>query len=203
MKTGAVVVAAGLSSRMKAFKPMLQISGSTVIKTAISTLKSAGVSTVVVVTGNNAGELRKHLSGLNVMCLYNERYASTDMFHSACMGLNHIQDKANRVFFLPGDVPLFSRQSLFTMIGYMYYSDCSILLPTHNGKRGHPVLIKSHIIPRLVSYKGDGGLKGAIDAFDGTKKTIELPDKGITIDVDRPEDYHLLKRYAESIKFNK
>ena len=37
MKTGAVVLAAGLSSRMKSFKPMLPLAGSTVIKTAIST----------------------------------------------------------------------------------------------------------------------------------------------------------------------
>ena len=51
METGAVVVAAGLSSRMKSFKPMLPLAGSTVIKTAISTLRAAGVTTIVVVTG--------------------------------------------------------------------------------------------------------------------------------------------------------
>ncbi len=58
MRTGAVMVAAGMSSRMKSFKPMLQLAGSTVIKTAISTLKSAKVAGIVVVTGNNAEELK-------------------------------------------------------------------------------------------------------------------------------------------------
>ena len=69
MKTGAVVLAAGLSSRMKSFKPMLPLAGSTVIKTAISTLRAAGVTTIEVVTGKNAEALCKHLSEVDVECV--------------------------------------------------------------------------------------------------------------------------------------
>lgn len=199
MKTGAVVVAAGLSSRMKSFKPMLQLAGSTIIRTAVSTLKSAGVSTVVVVTGNNAEELSRHLSKLDVICIYNENYDRTDMYYSARMGLNHIQGKTDRVFFLPADVPLFSRQSLFTMMGYMDCTGCSILIPSHNGKQGHPILLKNGVLPQLLYYEGQEGLKGAIGVFDGAKETIELPDMGMTIDADKPEDYQLLQKYAKSM----
>lgn len=198
METGAVVVAAGLSSRMKSFKPMLQLAGSTVIKTAISTLKSAGVSKIVVVTGRNAEELEKHISNLDVICIFNENFEETDMFYSACMGLKYIQHKTDRVFFLPADVPLFSRQSLFTMIGYMDVSNCSILTPLHNGKRGHPLLLKNSVISDLLVFKGEGGLRGAVDMFSGPKDMIELPDIGMTIDADKPEDYELLQQYAKS-----
>jgi molybdenum cofactor cytidylyltransferase len=200
MKTGAVVVAAGLSSRMKSFKPMLPLVGSTMIKTAISTLESAGVTTIVVVTGNNAEALGKHLADVDAECINNESYASTDMYYSACMGLNHIRDKVGRVFFLPCDVPLFSRQSLVAMMEYMDQSSCSILLPAHNGKKGHPVLIKNDAIPQIVSHRGGGGLRGAIEAFSGVKDVIDLPDAGITMDADNPEDYKLLQSYANSIR---
>ncbi|ATW25749.1 NTP transferase domain-containing protein [Candidatus Formimonas warabiya] len=199
MKTGAVVAVAGLSLRMKSFKPMLQLAGSTVIKTAVSTLKSAGVSPVVVVTGNNAEQLTKHLANLDVVCIYNENFATTDMYYSASMGLRYIQDKTDRVFFLPADVPLFSRQSLFTMMGYMDCSNCRILTPEHNGKGGHPLLIDSSVIPQLLSYRGEEGLRGAVEAFTGLKETIELPDIGMTIDADKPEHYELLQQYAKSI----
>jgi molybdenum cofactor cytidylyltransferase len=199
MKTGAVVVAAGLSSRMKSFKPMLQLAGSTIIKTVVSTLRSAGVSTVVVVVGKNADKMIEHLSEPYVVCVYNKDYAQTDMFYSACIGLRFIQHKTDRLFFLPGDVPLFSRQSLITMMGYMDSCSCSIVIPSYNGKRGHPVLMKNNVIPEIVSYKGDGGLKDAIGAYAGVKDVIELQDPGITIDADRPEDYRLLKNYAKSL----
>ena len=61
----------------------------------------------MVVTGNNAEALCKHLSDVDVECVYNEIYASTDMYYSACMGLNHIRDKTGRVFFYPAMCPFF------------------------------------------------------------------------------------------------
>ena len=121
------------------------------------------------------------------------------MYYSACMGLNHIRDKTGRVFFLPCDVPLFSRQSLVAMMEYMDRSSCSILIPAHRGEKGHPVLIKNDAIPQIVSHKGEGGLGGAIEAFIGIKDVIELPDAGITMDADNPDDYKRLQCYAKSI----
>lgn len=198
MKIGAVVAAAELYSKMTSFKPMLQLGGSTVIKTTISTLKSSGISTIVVITGKNAKQLSNHLSKLDVICIKNEKYAHTDMYYSASMGLNYIKDKTDRVFFLPADVPLFSGQSLFSMIGYMDCHNCDILIPSNKGKGGHPILIKNEVIPKLLLYHGDKGLKGAIDAFPGKKEVIELQDIGMIIDADKPEDYHLLKKHVKN-----
>lgn len=196
MKTSAVIAAAGMSSRMKAYKPMLPLCGSTIIKTVISTLRSGGVDEIVVVTGHNAGMLREHLAQTGVSCLFNDRYQTTDMFCSAKIGLAYMQDRCDRVFFLPGDVPLFSSESLHVMQEYMTRRGCEILLPTHDGKPGHPILIGQHAIAPLLGYQGNGGLKGAIDSFEGAKAAIPLPDAGMTMDADTPEDYDRLKAYA-------
>ena len=56
-KTGAVLVAAGLSSRMGEFKPMLPFGDSTIALHMVTMLKRLGVSPLVVVTGYRAGEL--------------------------------------------------------------------------------------------------------------------------------------------------
>lgn len=196
MKTGAVIVAAGMSSRMKAFKPMLSLRSSTIIKTAIASLRSAGVGEIAVVTGNNAGLLSKHLSPTGVTCLFNPNYEATEMFDSAKIGLNYLKNRCGRIFFLPGDVPLFSKCSLMAMEADMNRGGCEILMPMHDGKAGHPILIDSRAIPFLVSYKGGGGLKGAIDSYPGFKRNIQLDDIGMTLDADRPEDYERLKEYA-------
>lgn len=195
MKTGAVVAAAGMSSRMKAFKPLLELGGSTMIGTAVASLQSAGIGEIAVITGNKAEELEKYLSATGVTCLYNDQYETTDMLYSAQIGLAYLKARCDRTFFLPGDVPLFSRQSLVWMMNDMDRSRCEILLPVHDGITGHPILIDSRAIPSLLRYKGDGGLKGAIDSFEGGKRTIELDDIGMTMDADRPEDYERLKEY--------
>ena len=71
MKTGAVVVAAGMSSRMNDFKPMMKNGSITIINRVITTLKQAGVDIVVVITGFQSKMLEKHLSKENIICLYN------------------------------------------------------------------------------------------------------------------------------------
>jgi CTP:molybdopterin cytidylyltransferase MocA len=197
VKSGAVLVAAGKSSRMKAFKPLLPLSGTTIIGRIIKTLKSKEVSPIVVVIGKQAGQLQEYLAGIDetgdIVCLYNEKYENTDMFYSACMGLEFIQERAEQIFFLPADVPLFSQQSLKIMTKEMDLGNCDMILPQRCGKQGHPILIKSKIIPTLLSYNGEQGLKGAIEEYDGKKETMELPDIGITLDADRRSDYELMK----------
>lgn len=200
METGAVIAAAGMSSRMKAFKPMLKLQNSTMIKMVISTLRAAGVDEIAVVTGNNADLLSEHLSPTGVTCLFNSRYATTQMFDSAKIGLDYLKNRCSRIFFLPGDVPLFSERSLKSMAEEMDRSCCKILMPMHDGKPGHPILIDSSAIPFLINDTGSSGLKGAIDRFPGLKRTIQLNDIGMTLDADRPEDYERLKEYAGRLR---
>ena len=77
MDTGAVVVAAGMSSRMGDFKPMLSIGSISVAQRVVATLKQAGAARVVVVTGYNAEELERHLASSGVVFLRNENYRTT------------------------------------------------------------------------------------------------------------------------------
>ena len=65
MQTGALIVAAGKSSRMVDFKPMLQLGSISIAQRVINNFRQAGISKVVVVTGYHADVLECHLaSGL-------------------------------------------------------------------------------------------------------------------------------------------
>lgn len=196
---GAVVVAAGLSSRMKDFKPMLPLGDSTVIRTLIAGLRGAGVSAILVVTGHNADRLREHLSGLDIEFADNKDYATTDMLCSAGIGLSFMKEKASRLFFLPGDIPLFSPSSLRLMMKTMDESGSRLVLPACNGRKGHPILIDSRAIPDLLTYHGGMGLKGAIAALGKSAEVLEVDDPGILLDADQPEDYRRLLQYAAEL----
>ena len=89
MRTGAVIIAAGHKSTISRFQPMLPVGDSTVIRRIIITLKRAGIEPVVVVTGQKADEVEKHIAGLRVICLRNQDYEQTQMYYSICMGLNY------------------------------------------------------------------------------------------------------------------
>lgn len=194
MKTGAVIVAAGTSSYINDFKPMLKIGGTTIIKRIITTLKQVGVDDIVVVTGNKADKLEKHISHMGVICMRNERFLETQMLDSARIGLKYLERECQRIFLIPSDIPLFSEDSLRKLLN----SSAEISSPSYQGKEGHPVLISSAIIPMLLSYDGADGLRGAIEYSN--KKIMQVPvdDEGILLHVNTANDYEeLLSRNLE------
>lgn len=177
LRTGAVIVAAGHKSKNSTFNPMLPVGDSTAIRRVIITLKRAGVSPVVVITGEQADAVEKHISNLQVICLRNEQYAVTQMFSSICMGLNYIEDLCDRVFVLPAKFPVFLRETLQRLM----QSDADVVRPVFGGHRGHPVLISSSVLRSVVSYKGEDGLRGALrqtaEVFH--EENIPVEDQGI------------------------
>ena len=83
---GAVILAAGLSTRMKAFKPLLPVDGRPALEGLIETVKAAGLSDITVVTGYNREALTPELARLGATEAYNENYES-GMFSSIQTGL--------------------------------------------------------------------------------------------------------------------
>ena len=188
MQTGAVIVAAGMSSRMGDFKPMLNIGSISIAQRVVATLQQAGVSRIVMVTGYNATLLERHLSGLGLIFLRNDNYAGTQMFDSAKIGLGYLRDKCERILFTPVDIPLFTSATVKALLA----SDAALACPVCGGKQGHPILIGSRLLDGILADSGEGGLKGAI-ARCGTPMTeIAVEDAGILHDADTPEDYRAL-----------
>lgn len=186
MRTGAVVVAAGHKSSVSSFSPMLPIGDSTVIRRIIITLKRSGIDPVVVVTGKQGDEVEKHIAGLRVICLRNQNYGNTQMYNSICLGLNYIEDLCDRVFILPAKFPMFLPETIKRMMDM----DAQVVCPVFEGRKGHPVLVSSNIIGKLLNYKGEKGLRGALRQVDVDRCAweVEVEDQGIILAVETDED---------------
>ncbi len=194
MDTGAVVVAAGMSSRMGDFKPMLSIGSISVAQRVVATLKQAGAARVVVVTGYNAEELERHLASSGVVFLRNENYRTTHMFDSALIGLRYLRDKCRQVLFTPVDIPLFTAATVDALLT----SGAELACPVCGGTRGHPILMSADVIDRVLEDSGEGGLSGALSRCGVPMTLVEVDDPGILHDADTPEDYRELLRMHNS-----
>ena len=102
MTYSGIITAAGLSSRMGDFKPLLKINGLPMIVHTVLSMQNAGVSPVCVVTGYRGDEIKSALNGYDVVFAENEDYASSDMLTSIKLGLEKIK-KSDGFFLLPGD----------------------------------------------------------------------------------------------------
>ncbi len=194
MKVGAVITAAGMSSRMGDFKPMLSIGSISVAQRIIATLQQSGITQIVVVTGYNADELERHLARSGVIFLRNENYENTEMFDSACIGLSYLRDKCDRILFTPVDIPLFRADTVEELL--KKHSD--VVYPVCAGSKGHPILLSAKVIDRLLAYRGEGGLAGALQALDLSESYLHIEDEGILYDADTPEDFDKLLEYHNS-----
>lgn len=194
MQTAALILAAGMSSRMGEFKPMLSIGSISVAQRVIATLQQAGVKKIVMVTGFNAEVLERHLAGSGVIFLRNENYETTQMFDSAKIGLAYLEKKCDRVLLTPVDVPLFTAK---TVRGLMD-SQAPLACPVCQGKQGHPIMIATHLFQEIMSDCGDQGLKGAMDRCSVKLLKIPVEDAGTIHDADTPEDFSTLVEYHNS-----
>lgn len=192
MQTGALIVAAGMSSRMGDFKPMLNIGSISIAQRIVANFRQAGVDKIVMITGFNATPLERHLAGNGIVFLRNENYETSQMFDSAKIGLEYLKDKVDIILFSPVDIPLFSS----TTVEKLIQSDTKLACPVCEGEDGHPIRIASSLVDIILSYSGGGGLKGALASCGEEMQRIPVDDPGILHDADTPEDYsNLLKMH--------
>lgn len=197
-KISAVIVAAGLSSRMKDFKPLLSIGKKTIIETVISNFQSSGAEEIVIVTGHRTGDIEKKLADYNVKFVKNENYETTHMFDSVCIGLKELKQKDGMVFITPSDSPFVQKFTLKKMIEEMDDSNLKVIQPSYEGKNGHPLLLSSDAVKGILKHDGTNGLQGAIDKFQSGFKNLSFVDPGVILDADRPKDYLKLIEYNEN-----
>lgn len=189
---GAVIVAAGLSSRMGAFKPLLPIGKLTMITRVVDLMRRMGAWPIVVVTGYRKEELEAHLEGESVVFVHNFRYRETQMLDSLLLGLTAVRKYCERVLICPGDVPLVTEDTVQRLLAV----NADFVRPTFEGLPGHPVLLRCDKISLLENYHGPEGLRGAIEDSGLELKEVVVNDIAITMDGDTPDDYgRLLSHY--------
>lgn len=196
METGALIVAAGKSSRMGSFKPMLNIGNITIAERILANFRQAGITKIVMITGYQAAELEHHLASHNIVFLRNEAYETTHMFDSVKIGLSYLKDKVDRILFTPVDVPLFTAETVCQLL----QSTAQAAVPYYEGKAGHPILLSCSIVDALLSDCGEAGLAGALSRNVSFLKKIPVSDGGIIHDADTPDDYQeLLSLHNQSL----
>jgi len=194
LRTGAVITAAGRSSRMGVFKPLLKIGSLTVIGRIIRGFQAASVKNIAIITGNNAEELENSLKGPEIVFLKNELYEHNEMFDSIKIGLEYQKEKCDKIFITPVDVPLFSSDTVKALL----CCKTDVGIPSYKGKTGHPIILGNDAASKILKYSGSGGLRSAITDLSLTVEHIETNDQGILFDMDTQEDYaSILELFSE------
>jgi molybdenum cofactor cytidylyltransferase len=195
----AVVPAAGCSTRMGVAKLALPLGELTILEHVIRGLQQGGVQDVVVVVGAHVPELamlaeraRAHVCAL--------REATSEMRQTVEHGLHWLEDHlhpqpADAWFLAPADHPLIDPQ-LVRQLAQAHAADRSrsIIVPVHEGRRGHPALFAWHHVADIYNYPPGLGLNDFIRSHAPDTLEVPAPSPTVYTDINTPADYGHLKR---------
>src|SRR6056297_2850333 len=183
-----IILAAGFSSRAHKFKMDLPIGNKLLLERTVEGMASV-CQRIIVVTGHNRNRVEQIVEPFSkVITVHNKKF-KMGMFTSVKKGASQV--KGTRFFLIPGDQPLVSSETYKKMLEV----DAPIIPPRCQGKKGHPVLFKSDLIPGLLEMSDDGILRDFIHEIGAT--CLDVDDYGIHLDVDTKQDYQNIINYFQ------
>jgi molybdenum cofactor cytidylyltransferase len=205
VRASGVLLAAGASTRFGSPKMLTPVppGGIPLLRKVLRTWLGSGFDEVIVVLGNHANAIRGTIEE-NLLRKVNrdESAAATvrfvenptwkaGMFSSVKAGLAATAAGSTHIAISPADLPFLSKKSLERVLSAVASLDAggsSLVVPTHAGRRGHPLLIPAALRSRLLSWPDSARLNQLFEEPDVTVHYLEGFDETILRDVDTPSD---------------
>jgi molybdenum cofactor cytidylyltransferase len=186
-RIGALVLAAGLSSRMGRNKLLIQFGGKPLVAHVVEAALTAELEPVVVVTGHQAEQVHGALSGLPLSWVHNPAYAD-GLASSLKAGLDALPADLAGVLVCLGDMPAVTADHLARLLAaFDPIEGRAICVPVHRGKRGNPVLLGSQLFDEMRELSGDSGARSLVARHDEWVCEVPMPDDAVLTDVDTAE----------------
>ena len=192
--SAAILLAAGQSKRMGAFKPLLPFGKKTVIESCIDYLREGGVETIVVVLGHRADEVRQKLENHDVTFALNPD-PNSEMGASIAAGVRALPTTASATLIALCDHPAVPASVVSTLIE-AWSNGARLVIPTWQTRGGHPVLVDLSLKPELLNLSASGGLKTLFDNHRSEVQRVEVDSPFIARDMDTWDDYLTLHKEA-------
>ena len=187
----AILLAAGRSERMGAFKPLLPFGRKTVVESCIDYLKRGGVQTIVVVLGHRADDLRKQLANTSVGFAVNPD-PNSEMSASIASGVRELPPQTKATIIALTDQPAIPVEIVATIINVWKTTDAKLIVPEYQGRGGHPVLVDLCFRKELLALDQQRGLRALFEAHRGQVRRLRVKSPFIARDIDTWEDYGAL-----------
>ncbi len=182
-RVAGIILAAGDSTRMGTQKLLLPVGDESMIERVARVAVDSGLSPIVAVTGRDHDAVAA-LLGDHVRVVRNPDPAR-GMLSSIRVGLEALPEDLDAVVLFLGDQPGCS----VTQVQALTAAKASIAVPTHAGRRGHPLLFGIQYREAILTRYDDTGMRGLLHEYADEVREIPLEDEGVLIDVDTPDDY--------------
>lgn len=192
VKVGSIILAAGLSRRMRKPKLLLDFHGKPVISYPVRLATKHRLYPIILVVGQYIHQMKERLSSYgNITYLYNPQ-CEQGMSTSLKLGFQSIEGDVDGVLIFLGDQPCVANEVIESLV--MEFKEnreagIKVVRPRYDGKEGHPILFDKDLFHEFQSLEGDEGGKRILKKYKDAIKYIDFPVADWGKDIDTEEDY--------------
>lgn len=183
----AILLAAGRSERMGAFKPLLPFGHTSVIQACLQSLREGGVEDIVIVVGHRADDIRAELKDSAVRIAVNDDPAS-EMDVSIARGTQSLAPNFSCVLVALVDHPAVPPAVVETLLA-AWQDGARLVIPTWKNRGGHPVLVDASFRKELTHLDPEHGLKSLFVKHHSQVQRIAVDTPYVARDIDTWDDY--------------
>ena len=189
----AIVLAGGAGARFGGGKLTAPWRGGALIDGALAAAFAAPVRSVTVVTGADdkvetaARAFAERTGQAARLHLVHCPDHAEGMGATLRTGVAALPPDAAGAFVFLGDMPLIPH-AILPALAAALAAGAPAAAPSFEGQRGHPVLFSAALLPRLRTLIGDQGAREVLRALGDQLVLVAVPDGGVLVDIDRPED---------------
>jgi molybdenum cofactor cytidylyltransferase len=183
----AVILSAGASSRMGRPKALIPYREGTFLEHLIQVTRHPRVGITRVVLGAGADEIRNITKLDEPLVVVNPNWQQGQL-SSICSGIRSLDGiETDGLILCPVDHPLVSARLVGDLIGQFYSNRKSIVLPTYDGRRGHPVIFSSALYGELLAAPPDKGARAVVWAHSSDVLEVPTSEEGVVLNINDPD----------------
>lgn len=175
-----LLLASGFSSRFGSPKSLAQLENNvSVINFIQNNLITSEVSEIIIVLGKDKSLIKPHiLSHPKIKSITNVHY-ELGQTSSLKAGLREIKPKTSAILLLPVDFPLIQTATFNTIMDEFNKSKKLVLIPTFQGRKGHPPIFDSSLIKDILGFDENRGFNIFLGRINHGCQEFEVNDSGV------------------------
>jgi molybdenum cofactor cytidylyltransferase len=189
---GAVILAAGESSRLGRSKQLIQFRGKSLVRRIVDAADEAGCSPIAVVIGSEGEKMARELEQTSAAIVENENWRNGigTSIRTGVQSLINQRPDLDAVMLLVCDQPLVETEVIKQLIARYGETGKTIIASSYSGTLGVPALFGRSHFEELLTLPDDSGAKSII--LSKRERVAEFPFPQGEIDLDTLADYERL-----------